>query len=50
MLAPWHVVAGEANHLRDAGAIVVDRSEYAKLKIDRVGHQTEISCVHSMSA
>ena len=34
LLAPWHVIAGDANHLRDAGAIVVDRSEYAKLKID----------------
>jgi putative ABC transport system permease protein len=47
MLAPWNVVAGDSNHLRDAGAIVVDRSEYAKLKIDRVGHTTEVSGVHA---
>jgi putative ABC transport system permease protein len=47
MLAPWNVVAGDANHLRDAGAIVVDRSEYAKLRIDRVGHTTEVSGVHA---
>src|SRR6476659_4084483 len=47
MLAPWHVIAGDSNRLRDAGAIVVDRSEYAKLQIDRVGTQTEISGVHA---
>jgi putative ABC transport system permease protein len=47
MLAPWNVIAGDANRLRDAGAIVVDRSEYPKLKIDRVGHTTEISGVHA---
>ena len=47
MLAPWNVIAGDANHLRDAGAIVVDKSEYAKLMIDRVGHTTEVSGVHA---
>ena len=47
LLAPWHVVAGDANRLAEAGAIVVDRSEYAKLKIDRVGHATEISGVRA---
>src|SRR5262245_32138908 len=45
MLAPWHVVAGYANRLAEAGAIVVDKSEYSKLQIDRVGHRTEISGV-----
>jgi putative ABC transport system permease protein len=47
LLAPWHVVAGDADRLRDPGAIVVDRSEYPKLKIDRVGHTTEIAGVHA---
>jgi putative ABC transport system permease protein len=47
MLAPWNVIAGDANRLREAGAIVLDRSEYSKLKIDRVGHTTEISGVHA---
>src|SRR5262252_8516248 len=33
LLAPWHVVAGDPARLAQPGAIVVDRSEYAKLKI-----------------
>jgi putative ABC transport system permease protein len=47
LLAPWNVVAGDANRLREAGAIVVDKSEYAKLKIDHIGHSTEVSGVHA---
>ncbi len=47
LLAPWHVVAGDANRLGEAGAIVLDKSEYAKLKIDRVGHTTEVSGVRA---
>lgn len=47
LLAPWNVVAGDSNRLREAGAIVVDKSEYAKLKIDRIGHSTEVSGVHA---
>jgi putative ABC transport system permease protein len=47
LLAPWHVVAGDANRLSEAGAIVVDQSEYSKLKIDRVGHTTEIAGVRA---
>jgi len=43
MLAPWNVVAGDPQRLAEPGAIVVDRTEYAKLKIDRVGHVTEIA-------
>jgi len=42
-LAPWNVVAGDPQRLAEPGAIVVDRTEYAKLKIDRVGHVTEIA-------
>jgi putative ABC transport system permease protein len=45
LLAPWHVIDGDPRRLAEPGAIVVDRSEYAKLGIDRVGHQTEISGV-----
>jgi putative ABC transport system permease protein len=47
LLAPWHVIAGDATRLPEAGAIVVDRSEYPKLKIDRVGHTTEINGVRA---
>ena len=47
LLAPWNVIAGDANRLNEAGAIVIDRSEYAKLKIDHVGAQTEISGVRA---
>ena len=47
LLAPWHVIAGDADRLREPGAIVVDRSEYPKLKIDRVGYTTEIAGVRA---
>lgn len=47
LLAPWNVVAGDARRLAEPGAIVIDRSEYAKLKIDRVGHTTEIAGVRA---
>src|SRR5207248_10812578 len=43
LLAPWHVVAGDAGRLAEPGAIIVDQSEYSKLKIDRVGTTTEIA-------
>ena len=47
LLAPWHVIAGDASQLREPNAIVVDRSEYPKLKIDRVGYTTEIAGVRA---
>ncbi len=47
LLAPWHVIAGDPSRLREPGAIVVDRSEYPKLKIDRVGYTTEIAGVRA---
>jgi len=47
LLAPWRVVAGDLNRLGEAGAIIVDKSEYPKLKIDRVGHTTEITGVRA---
>ena len=43
LLAPWNVVAGDVGRLAEPGAIVVDRTEVAKLKFDRVGHTTEIA-------
>jgi putative ABC transport system permease protein len=47
LLGPWNVIAGDAHRLTEPGAIVVDRSEYAKLHIDRVGHLTEVSGVRA---
>ena len=47
LLAPWNVIAGDAKRLPEAGAIAIDKTEYAKLKIDRVGTQTEISGVYA---
>ncbi len=47
LLAPWNVIEGDANRLSEAGAIVVDKSEFPKLKIDRVGHTTEVTGVHA---
>lgn len=47
LLAPWNVVAGDPGRLAEPGAIVIDRSEYPKLRIDRVGHVTEISGVRA---
>ena len=47
LLAPWNVVAGDPRRLAEPGAIALDRTEYAKLRIDRVGHITEISGVRA---
>ena len=47
LLSPWNVVDGDARRLVEPGAIVVDRSEYPKLKIDRVGHVAEVSGVRA---
>jgi putative ABC transport system permease protein len=50
MLAPWHVVEGDASRLSEPGAITVDRSEYAKLGIGHAGVVTEISGVRARVA
>ena len=42
LLRPWSVVDGDPGRLSQAGAITVDATEYRKLRIDRVGHRTEI--------
>jgi putative ABC transport system permease protein len=47
LLAPWNVVAGDVHRLAEPGAIVLDKSEYGKLKIDRVGTTTEIAGVRA---
>jgi putative ABC transport system permease protein len=47
MLGPWNVVGGDPRRLAEPGAIAIDKSEYKKLHIDRVGHETEISGVHA---
>jgi putative ABC transport system permease protein len=41
------VVEGDARRLAEPGAIAIDKSEYPKLKIDRLGHRTEISGVRA---
>ena len=41
------MVAGDVRRLAEPGAIVVDRTEYPKLKIDQVGHTTEIAGVRA---
>lgn len=47
MLGPWNLIAGDANRLREPGAIVVDKSEYKKLGIDKVDHVTEVTGVRA---
>ena len=47
LVAPWHVIDGDAARLSEAGAISVDRSEYQKLGIDRVSVTTEINGVRA---
>ncbi|MBE7451964.1 MAG: ABC transporter permease [Kofleriaceae bacterium] len=42
LLRPWNVVAGDPAHIHQAGAIMVDVTEAAKLKLDRVGERREI--------
>ena len=47
LLGPWNVVAGDPSRLAEPGAIAIDRSEYAKLRIDTLGHKTEIAGVRA---
>jgi putative ABC transport system permease protein len=47
LLGPWNVTAGDARRLGEPGAITVDATEYAKLKMDHVGQTTEISGVRA---
>jgi putative ABC transport system permease protein len=43
LVGPWNVVAGDPSHLRDIDGIIVDQTEFAKLKIDAIGARREIS-------
>jgi len=47
LLHPWHVVAGDAGRLREVDGIVVDETEFEKLKISAVGAEREITGVRS---
>ncbi|HET7500472.1 MAG TPA: FtsX-like permease family protein, partial [Kofleriaceae bacterium] len=47
LLAPWNVIAGDIGRLAEPGAITLDRTEYTKLHIDRVGQVTEIAGVRA---
>jgi putative ABC transport system permease protein len=42
LLRPWNVSAGDVDRIREAGKIAVDRTEFAKLKIDAIGARREI--------
>jgi putative ABC transport system permease protein len=45
LLGPWNVIAGDVGRLAEPGAIILDTSEYPKLKVDRVGYVTEMAGV-----
>lgn len=47
LLAPWNVIAGDQRRLVEPGAITIDASEYAKLKMRSVGEITEIGGVRA---
>ncbi len=47
LLSPWNVIDGEPKRLSQPGAITLDKTEYPKLKIDRVGQLTEITGVRA---
>ncbi len=43
LAGPWNVIQGDARHVSDADGIVVDKTEFGKLKIDAIGARREIS-------
>jgi putative ABC transport system permease protein len=45
LLAPWNVVDGDAGRTAEADGMVIDRSEFGKLLIDRLGARVEVSGV-----
>lgn len=47
MLAPWNVVEGDPLRLTQPGAIVIDKTEIAKLHIEHAGAVTEVSGVRA---
>jgi putative ABC transport system permease protein len=47
LLQPWNVVEGDVSHIKDTDGIVVDRTEFAKLRIEAVGERREITGARS---
>ena len=47
LLTPWNVVEGDTRHMKDVDGIVVDRTEFAKLRIEKVGERREITGARS---
>src|SRR5688572_23431514 len=47
LLRPWNVVQGDAARLRDVDGIVLDETEFGKLRISAIGARREISGVRS---
>jgi len=43
LMQPWSLVAGDARRISETDGIVVDRTEFGKLKVDRVGEKREIN-------
>jgi putative ABC transport system permease protein len=43
LLAPWNVVEGDVRQMKNVDGIVVDRTEFAKLRIEAVGERREIT-------
>jgi putative ABC transport system permease protein len=42
LLRPWNVVAGDVKRLAETDGVIVDRTEFEKLKIDRIGVEREL--------
>ncbi len=47
LLRPWRMVAGDARRIADVDGVVLDETEFGKLRIKSVGAQREISGVRS---
>jgi putative ABC transport system permease protein len=47
LFSPWNVVEGDPERIADSDGIIVDRSEFAKLELERLGERREISGVRA---
>ncbi len=47
LLGPWNLVEGDAGRMAEADGLVLDRTEFGKLLIDRLGDRAEISGVRA---
>jgi putative ABC transport system permease protein len=43
LLTPWRMVEGDVRRMADIDGIIVDRTEFGKLQIEKVGERREIS-------